>query len=101
MKKIKTDIKNVNEDKKVNDFLKTIADTNRLRIICLLGKESFTVTQIYEKLKLPQNLTSHHISKLKKMELLNEKKEGTFRIYSVNLKKIREYNQLFKKVVGI
>jgi len=86
--------------KVVNDFLKTVSDQNRLRILQVLGKKTLTVGEIYKKLNLPQNLTSHHISRLKKVELLNEKREGTFRIYSVNNKKLKEYSKLFQELLG-
>lgn len=74
-------------------FLKVVSDANRLRILCLLGEGRMNVTQIHTKLKLPQNLTSHHISKLKSLDLLIENRDGTFRNYSVNNKKLREYNK--------
>lgn len=85
----------------VNKFLKIVADENRLRILVLLEDGAMNVTDIHSKLKLPQNLTSHHISKLKGLELLLEKREGTFRHYSVNTKKLKEYNRLFKGLMKI
>jgi len=101
MKKIDSKKLSRLEDKMLQAFLRTIADGNRMKIISFLGKESFTVTEIHKKLKLPQNLASHHISKLKKMELLKEKKEGTFRFYSLNFGKMREYVRLFKRKIGV
>lgn len=85
----------------VNRFLKTVSDKNRLSILLVLKESPMNVTDIHSKLGLPQNLTSHHISKLKNLELLNERREGTFRNYSVNTKKLKEYNQLFKEVLGL
>ncbi len=85
----------------VNNFLKTVSDVNRLRILFVLGNGTMNVTDIHNKLKLPQNLTSHHISKLKAMDLLNEKREGTFRHYSVNTKKLREFNKMFKELFSL
>lgn len=85
----------------VSKFLKIVADENRLSILVLLGTGEMNVTDIHNKLKLPQNLTSHHISKLKSLELLSEKREGTFRHYSVNTKKLKEYNRLFRELMKI
>ena len=85
----------------VSKFLKIVADENRLRILVLLGTGAMNVTNIHSKLKLPQNLTSHHISKLKSLDLLLEKREGTFRLYSVNTKKLKEYSRLFKELMKI
>jgi DNA-binding transcriptional ArsR family regulator len=83
----------------VNKFLRTVADKNRLRILQVLDGKSMTVGEIYHKLKLPQNLTSHHISRLKSLELLSEKREGTFRIYSVNPKKLKEFSKAFQALL--
>ena len=85
----------------VNKFLKTVADENRLKILVLLQNGSLNVTEIYNKLKLPQNLTSHHISKLKNLNLLIEKREGTFRHYGLNVKMLKEYNKLLKELFKI
>lgn len=85
----------------VNKFLKIIADENRLKILVLLEQGSMNVTEIHSKLKLPQNLTSHHISKLKSGELLLEKREGTFRNYSLNVKQLRECNKMLKDLLKI
>lgn len=85
----------------VNKFLKVVADENRLRILVLLENGAMNVTDIHSKLNLPQNLTSHHISKLKNVDLLIEKREGTFRHYSVNTKKVKEYTRLLKELMKI
>jgi DNA-binding transcriptional ArsR family regulator len=85
----------------VNTFLKIIADENRLKILVLLEGGTMNVTDIHNKLKLPQNLTSHHISKLKSMDLLMEKREGTFRHYSLNGKKMKESVRSLKELMKI
>ncbi|KKP94665.1 MAG: putative response regulator of the arsR family [Candidatus Moranbacteria bacterium GW2011_GWE1_36_7] len=85
----------------VSKFLKIVSDENRLKILLVLESGSLNVTEIHNKLKLPQNLTSHHISKLKSLDLLVEKREGVFRHYSVNTKNLKEYNRLFKELMKI
>lgn len=100
----KSTAKNTPENAKfaeVSKFLKLVSDDNRLKILLTLGEGTMNVTDIHSKLKLPQNLTSHHISKLKSLELLNEKREGTFRHYSVNAKKLKELNRLFRELLNI
>ena len=69
------------------------------RVVCAIG--SLNVTEIHTKLKLPQNLTSHHLSKLKSVGLLNEKHSGTFRNYSVNMRNFKEHSRIFKELFGI
>jgi ArsR family transcriptional regulator len=100
-KAIKKTAENSKQFSDVNNFLKIVADENRLRILVLLENGAMNVTDIHSKLKLPQNLTSHHISKLKSLELLLEKREGTFRHYSVNTKKFKEYHKMLKDLLKI
>ncbi|MDD5396830.1 MAG: metalloregulator ArsR/SmtB family transcription factor [Candidatus Moranbacteria bacterium] len=85
----------------VNNFLKIVADENRLKILLTLSNGPMNVTEIHNKLNLPQNLTSHHISKLKSVDLLSEKREGVFRHYGVNTKKLKEYAKLLKDLLKI
>jgi DNA-binding transcriptional ArsR family regulator len=86
---------------KTSKFLKVVSEENRLKILLALKGGAMNVTQIHNKLKLPQNLTSHHISKLKEVGLLNEKHEGTFRNYGLNSKKLKEFSKIFNDLLGI
>jgi len=86
---------------KAINFLKIVSDENRLKILLTLKGQTMNVTEIHKKLKLPQNLTSHHISKLKNVGLLNEKRKGTFRNYSINGKKINEFGRTLKELLDI
>lgn len=64
-------------------LLKIVGEENRLRILCLLQEESLCVCEIFEKLNLPQNLTSHHLGVLKKAGLVDDKKRGQWVYYSL------------------
>lgn len=85
----------------VSQFLKIVSDENRMKILLTLGSETMNVTDIYSKIGLPQNLTSHHITKLKSIDLLNEKRDGVFRNYSVNIKRMKELNKMFRDMFKI
>ncbi len=76
------------------EFLKIIAEENRLKIICILSKEEKCVCEIWQQLNLPQNLISHHLKVLKDFSLLKSRKDGTKVIYSVNTKIINKYSTL-------
>ena len=86
---------------RLKDFLKVISDTNRLRILCLLTKKELCVCEIFEALKLSQNLVSHHLAKLEKTSLLEKRKESTFIIYSINQKVLKKYKSLFNQVIKV
>ncbi len=85
----------------LENFLKIIAEKNRLRIICFLNKKGeMCVCNIFKNLGLSQNLTSHHLKKLRDAFLLNERKEGVFVFYSVNQEEFKKYELLFKKIIS-
>lgn len=105
MKKQSNNAKNIQGEgdkfSRVSRFVKMLADENRLKILLALKGKTMNVTEIHNQLRLPQNLTSHHISKLKSVGLLNEKQEGTFRHYSINAKNLKESNRMLKELLGI
>lgn len=82
---------------KLVDFLKTIADKNRLKILCMLREEEKCVCEIWKFLNLPQNLASHHLKVLRDLRLIKPRKEGLKIYYSVNQQELTKYNLRLKK----
>lgn len=76
-------------------YLKVIADTNRLKILCLLKDGERCVCEIYEPLSLSQNLISHHLKVLKETGLVLCRKQGKWIYYRLNDQKIKKYNELY------
>lgn len=76
------------------NFLKIIAEENRLKILCLLRDGDRCVCEIWPNLNLTQNLASHHLKVLKDFKLIKSKKEGLKVFYSINKKEISKYNNL-------
>jgi len=72
----------------VADFLDIIGEKNRLRILCILQSGEKCACDIYEPLKLPQNLASHHLKVLKKFGIIDSRREGRQIIYHTNKKNI-------------
>lgn len=85
---------------KVVEFLKIVAEENRLKILCLLGDGEKCVCEIWQDLELPQNLVSHHLKVLKDFNLISSRKEGLNVFYRVNKKVIKEYLSLLKDVLN-
>jgi len=75
-------------------FLKIISERNRLKILCLLKKGEKCVCEIWQCLKLPQNLVSHHLKTLKDFNLISSRKEGVKIFYKLNKKVIKKYLKL-------
>ena len=83
--------------KSINDlqkFLKIIGDENRLKILCLLKGGELCVCDIWQALKIPQNLASHHLKALKDLKLVSFKKEGLKVTYRLNKKEIQKYKNI-------
>lgn len=89
--------KNRSEElKELAGFLDVIAEENRLKIICLLRGGEKCVCELWQNLKLPQNLVSHHLKVLKKLGLITSRKTGLKVIYSLNDENVGQYlDQIF------
>lgn len=72
--------------KQIAELLRVATEENRLRVLCLLQKRSLCVCEIFERLNLPQNLTSHHLSVLKKAKLVADENRGRRVHYSLTQK---------------
>jgi len=82
------------------DFLRIISEENRLKIICFLQSGEQCVCDIWQFLKLSQNLTSHHLKVLKDFNLLNSRKEGLSVYYSINEEELNKYRELLNKILS-
>jgi len=85
------------ELEKTVNFLKVVAEENRLKILCMLRAGEKCVCDIWQFLDLPQNLTSHHLKVLKDFGLVEDRKEGLRVYYSINKKEINKCNSLLDK----
>jgi DNA-binding transcriptional ArsR family regulator len=63
---------------KLQLFFQTLADTNRLRIIKVIGKEPCSVSEIVEATGLSQPLVSHHLRVMREQGVLETRREGPF-----------------------
>jgi len=80
------------------DMLKAMAEENRFQIIKLLSEKSLCVCEIEAKLKIPQNLVSHHLSVLKKVGLIDNCRCGKKNFYTLNKKLINRLNNTLTKI---
>ncbi|MBW2010354.1 MAG: winged helix-turn-helix transcriptional regulator [Deltaproteobacteria bacterium] len=83
------------------DFLKIISEENRLRIIYLIRSGKRCVCDIEKKLKLPQNLVSHHLKVLKNFQILSSKRKGVKIFYQLNQKVLEKYLKEVSKYLGL
>ena len=66
---------------KLLGILQVLADSNRLRIIGLLGEGEKSVSEITRLLGQSQPLVSHHLKALKSGGLIAARREGPFVLY--------------------
>ena len=69
--------------KKTIEIFKALADKTRLRILKLLLRKELCVCELVEILQLPQYHISRHLGTLKRVRLVNDRREGTWMYYSV------------------
>ncbi len=78
--------------------VKGISDKNRIRILNLLLKDSWRVSDIAFELELEENLASHHLRTLQKNGMVKSTKKGREVYYAINKTKITSIlRQIIKK----
>ncbi len=84
---------NVNFDqeklKYSSDLMRAIAHPLRLKILEFIDRHEVTnVNKIYNTLKIEQSITSQHLKILKSVGLVDNNKEGKFKHYQIDYKKV-------------
>jgi predicted transcriptional regulator len=75
------------------DFFKALADPNRLKIVALLAKDSLSVEQLAEMLRVNSSTVSHHLAKLYKVGLVSARAEGYYSVYQLNFEALTDMSQ--------
>lgn len=83
----------------IKKYLNTLAEPNRLAILLFLKDGEKCACEIHPKLKLPQNLSSHHLKVLKDLELLKSRRDGNKILYSRNEEVIKNYQLELTKII--
>lgn len=69
-------------------FFKVLANENRLRMLCLLADREVKVGEISAYLKLQAPTVSHHLNKLKELNLVKMRRERNDHLYTLNLESL-------------
>lgn len=78
-------------------FFKALADSNRLKIIGLLARESLSVEQLAAILHLSPSTISHHLSKLAEAGLVSASARSYYNIYRLEQKNLENLAQRLLK----
>lgn len=81
------------------EFLKIVAEENRLKILCILRNGEKCVCDMWQYLNLPQNLVSHHLKVLRDLGLIFSEKRGLKVFYKLNKKVVKKYLKLLNKLL--
>lgn len=88
------------EETVLQNFFRILGDESKFRIVLHLAKGEECVCIIAEKLGLEQTLVSHHLQTLREEGFIQDRKVGTWVHYSLNKKKFKEMESLYKKVLN-
>ena len=81
--------------KQLNKVFQTLSDSNRLRILQLIGTKECPVGEIVKSTALSQPLVSHHLKVMKEGGILLTKRKGPFVFYYLKDHKILDALALF------
>jgi 2-polyprenyl-3-methyl-5-hydroxy-6-metoxy-1,4-benzoquinol methylase len=67
----------------LSDSFRALGDPTRLRILRLLSQAPLNVSELVSLVGVSQSAVSHHLSKLRRMELIREERQNGFTFYSL------------------
>ena len=86
--------------KKTRQMLKALSDDTRLRIINLLNKEGLTVTEICRVLNRNQSIISKHLTRMRLVGIVTDKRKGLNVHYSLAQPKDKVHEKLVSSVAS-
>lgn len=77
-----------------SDFLKALANENRLLLLCLLADGEKSVTELENSLQLRQPTVSQQLARLRADDLVNHRRDGKTIYYSLASEEARRVIEL-------
>lgn len=74
--------------------LKKVLHKNRVKILLILDERETCACEIIEKMRLPNNLVSHHLKTLSDLGILKGRKEGLHIKYSIRKERKKQVSRL-------
>jgi len=88
--------------KKIAQIFKALGDETRLRILALLiDGDELCVCDIMAALNLPQSTVSRHLSSLRNVGLVEDRRQGVWMNYRINQDEIEHASAIFELLAGI
>lgn len=74
-------------------FFKALANESRLKLVGILAQRECSVEELAALLKLKEPTVSHHLNKLKELDLVEMKPQGNTHLYKLNQDALKQLNQ--------
>src|SRR5438477_11775364 len=71
-------------------FFKALADETRLKLLGILANREYSVEELAALLQLKAPTVSHHLTRLKELDLVGMRSEGNTHIYWLNAEALRK-----------
>lgn len=70
----------------LSSILKIVAESSRLKLLCILRKGEYCVCEIMKHVDFSQSLVSHHLRDLREIGVVSDQKRGQRVYYSLSKK---------------
>lgn len=77
-----------------SDFLKQLANKQRLMILCHLLDGEMSVSQLQDRIRIEQSSISQHLAKLRKQGIIRSRRNSRLKYYSINDEKVQQVIEL-------
>ncbi|MBE9168874.1 metalloregulator ArsR/SmtB family transcription factor [Pleurocapsales cyanobacterium LEGE 06147] len=75
------------------NFFKVLANESRLKLLGILSQQEYSVEELAAQLQLKEPTVSHHLNKLKELELVSMRRQGNTHFYSLNSETLTQLNK--------
>ncbi|MDQ7008848.1 MAG: metalloregulator ArsR/SmtB family transcription factor [Candidatus Gracilibacteria bacterium] len=82
----------------IADLLKNFSNSNKLKILCFIGKVEKNVSEIIENVGISQSLVSQILNKMKLEKILESQKSGKEIFYKISDEKILKLIKSLKNI---
>ncbi len=81
------------ETRRLARLYKALSDEQRLKILNLLGEREMYAQEIVERMRLHQSVVSRHLTFMKAVGLLNERRQNNMKFYTINSSTLEELSK--------
>src|SRR5579875_1655097 len=84
----------------MTDIYRAIADPTRRKILTLLSRNEYTQSELVERFTISQPAIKKHLAILVEENLIAERREGRYRIYSLKMDNFTHHYEKLQREMG-